>query len=276
MHDGDEWECSFADNGLSIKSNGLRIGGSNVSRTETEENRCFVETDKDSVAAKSLIMDKNDTINVQVNGTFVASCNHRNRTAELSEPEFKELFGISITPRGWCIFTVFNLTGTQHRINISSTSALKEVFIEHKAYPECMGPSNLDFTLKGKEGHTQEKEGHELEKEKNCSILSWLVGFFVLLPLGSGIGIAITCLFFKKDVCNVQRRILKGTQTPHAGESEGQETPDEERELTEQNPESNGEIHVGQNGGAQASHRGDTGPWARFVEYLRTCFHRNQ
>ncbi|WAR29163.1 hypothetical protein MAR_002731, partial [Mya arenaria] len=157
------------------------------------------------------------TCTLTVNGTFVASCNHRNRTAELSEPEFKELFGISITPRGWCIFTVFNLTGTQHRINISSTSALKEVFIEHKAYPECMGPSNLDFTLK-----------------------------------------------------------VKGTQTPHAGESEGQETPDEERELTEQNPESNGEIHVGQNGGAQASHRGDTGPWARFVEYLRTCFHRNQ
>ncbi|XP_052787023.1 uncharacterized protein LOC128222180 [Mya arenaria] len=35
MHNGDEWECSIADNGLSIKSNGIRIGGSNVSRTET-------------------------------------------------------------------------------------------------------------------------------------------------------------------------------------------------------------------------------------------------
>ncbi|WAR29166.1 hypothetical protein MAR_002734, partial [Mya arenaria] len=87
-------------------------------------------------------------LRVHVNGTFVASCNLRNRTAKMRKPEFMELFGISITPSGWCIFTVFNFSGTQHQINISSTLALAEVFIEEKAYPECMGPSNLDFTLK--------------------------------------------------------------------------------------------------------------------------------
>ncbi|XP_052785975.1 uncharacterized protein LOC128221403 [Mya arenaria] len=35
VHSSDEWECSFADNGLSIKSNGVRISGSNVSQTTT-------------------------------------------------------------------------------------------------------------------------------------------------------------------------------------------------------------------------------------------------
>ncbi|XP_052786460.1 uncharacterized protein LOC128221874 isoform X1 [Mya arenaria] len=93
---------------------------------------------------------------------------------------------------------------------------------------------------KGKEGHTQEKKGHELEKEKNWSILGWLVGFFVLLPLGS----VITCLFFKKDFCNVRRRILKDNPKPHAGKSQ-----DEEHELMERNPGSNESPGPGQDNG---------------------------
>ncbi|XP_052787376.1 uncharacterized protein LOC128222427 [Mya arenaria] len=36
VHSGDEWECSYADNGLSIKSNEVRISGSNVSHTTTD------------------------------------------------------------------------------------------------------------------------------------------------------------------------------------------------------------------------------------------------
>ncbi|XP_052787525.1 uncharacterized protein LOC128222522 [Mya arenaria] len=39
MHNEDEWECSFADNGLSIKSNVIRIRGSNVSRNEAGMNK---------------------------------------------------------------------------------------------------------------------------------------------------------------------------------------------------------------------------------------------
>ncbi|WAR29136.1 hypothetical protein MAR_002704 [Mya arenaria] len=61
-------------------------------------NRCSVETNKYSVAAKAFAIDKNDTIKVQVNGIFVASCNPQNNTAEMRKPELKDLFGISITP----------------------------------------------------------------------------------------------------------------------------------------------------------------------------------
>ncbi|XP_052787594.1 uncharacterized protein LOC128222560 isoform X2 [Mya arenaria] len=62
MHNGDEWECSIADNGLSIKSNGIRIGGSNVSRTETvnDNETDHVPKDDGIPADKQGLMEKHD------------------------------------------------------------------------------------------------------------------------------------------------------------------------------------------------------------------------
>ncbi|XP_052787591.1 uncharacterized protein LOC128222560 isoform X1 [Mya arenaria] len=66
MHNGDEWECSIADNGLSIKSNGIRIGGSNVSRTETGK-----EGHKQEEEGHELEKEKNYSIGCWLGGFFV-------------------------------------------------------------------------------------------------------------------------------------------------------------------------------------------------------------
>ncbi|XP_052787596.1 uncharacterized protein LOC128222562 isoform X1 [Mya arenaria] len=58
MHNGDEWECSFADNELSIKSNEIRISGSNPSRTGTgrRPDRQLNAPTSDKSSARSMLV----------------------------------------------------------------------------------------------------------------------------------------------------------------------------------------------------------------------------
>ncbi|WAR08206.1 hypothetical protein MAR_018164, partial [Mya arenaria] len=102
-----------------------------VSGQAAAENLCLVSVCNGcSMVAKVLRKDKNDIINVEVNSENVASCSLLHKTPEISGEKNKELYDIYITPSGWCVFTIYNFTGTILDVTISSTSGLTEAFIE--------------------------------------------------------------------------------------------------------------------------------------------------
>ncbi|XP_052787531.1 uncharacterized protein LOC128222524 [Mya arenaria] len=153
MHNGDEWECSFADNGLSIKSNRIRIKGSNLSHTETEQKMCTVEVNNGRFEIKVTSNEEKDIFSFGVDEVDVGICDTYFDGSRMLAHTYKNQYNITFTPsKQQCIFTIFKLSVTPAIVYISSEAkAMKEVLIDGKAIESCKDPSIRIFILKANE-----------------------------------------------------------------------------------------------------------------------------